>query len=153
MPKYELLYIVAGDLAGDAETAIITEIGDFVAKSATKIHVSEVVGKRKLAYPIKRNTRGTYVLIQFESEPDKLAELDHKLRVTQGLIRHLVVKVDQFLPMPKETEGIQATSRKPIERKPRPERPEKPKASKGEIEIDLDKQIEQALGEDLAKQA
>jgi small subunit ribosomal protein S6 len=149
--KYELMYIIAGDITGEQESAIVSEIGDFVKSSATKIVSSEVIGKRKLAYPIKRNSRGTYVLIHFEADAYKLAELDHKLSVTQGIIRYLVVKVDQFLPMPKEVEG--PVAKKPMEKKPKAERPEKPKTPKGEIEIDLDMQIEQALGEDLSKQA
>jgi len=144
------MYIIAGEITGEQEQTLTKEITDFLGGLNVKIANNENVGKRKLAYPIARNTRGTYIMVQFEAEPDTLAEIDHKLRVTGGIIRHLVVKVDEFLPMLKEVEGIPAPVRKPYEKKPRTE---KPKTQKPEVKIDLDKQIEQALEEDLSKQA
>lgn len=149
MPKYELMYIIAGEITGEQEEAVAREITDFLVSLDAKIINNENIGKRKLAYPIQKSMRGTYMLLHFEALPEKLAEVDHKLRVTSGIIRHLVVKVDEFLPMPKETEGT-APLRKPYEKRGRGE---KPKIHKPEVKIDLDKQIEHALEEDLSKQA
>ena len=49
-------------------------------------------GKRRLAYPIKNFTEGTYVLVQFQMEPEDVVELESSLKLVNEVIRHLVVK-------------------------------------------------------------
>ena len=49
-------------------------------------------GKRKLAYEIDGLTDGDYTLIDFHADPDNVAELDRVLRITDAVVRHMIVK-------------------------------------------------------------
>lgn len=148
MPKYELMYVIVGDATDEQENGLVEEIREFVAKHGGNIVKEDKIGKRRLAYPIKKHKRGSYVLVQFEGDPSKVNEIDNKLTVTQGILRHLILQVDAFHPFVAEMEEEERP------RTPRKhERPTShPKQPRGEIKVDLDKQIEQALEEDLSKQ-
>ena len=52
------------------------------------------MGKRKLAYEIKKCKEGTYVIFNFESKPEAIAELERVYRITDDIIKYIVVKKD-----------------------------------------------------------
>ena len=52
-------------------------------------------GRRKLAYPISRYTEGDYVLTQFKLDPTQVADLEANLELTEEVIRHLVVRMEE----------------------------------------------------------
>jgi small subunit ribosomal protein S6 len=51
-------------------------------------------GRRKLAYPIRQQTEGSYVLTQFRMAPQQTTELERGLRISENVIRHLLVRLD-----------------------------------------------------------
>ena len=93
MNKYESIIIVNPnvDEAGlkaleDKFTGLINEHG--------KVESVENMGKKKLAYEIKKFTEATYMLFNFEAEPASIAELERVYRITDDIIKFIVVRKD-----------------------------------------------------------
>jgi small subunit ribosomal protein S6 len=92
---YELIYILrpeateqeVADLRGQVE-AIIGRLGGALEKT-------ETWGRRKLAYEIGKHKEGFYVLHVIRGSGELMKEVDRRLRVTEGLVRHLIVRVDE----------------------------------------------------------
>ena len=53
------------------------------------------LGKKKLAYPIKKEISGNYFLMNVEASHDVIAEFDRKIRINEKVLRHLVIKLDE----------------------------------------------------------
>jgi len=96
MRYYELLYIVNPNLETDRVNNIIDEIGKEISKYKVSIINHHVWGKKRLAYPIKNNKYGIYLLLQFSSEKfDFLVELERFLILDKSVIRHQLVRLDE----------------------------------------------------------
>lgn len=89
--KYETVFIVSSKLDEEATTAVIQKFKDLIAENGTVDNVDEW-GKRHLAYPINKETEGYYVLIDFTSVPAFIAELDRIYKITDGIIRSLIIR-------------------------------------------------------------
>ncbi|MCL5436169.1 MAG: 30S ribosomal protein S6 [Patescibacteria group bacterium] len=164
MPQYELMYILSSAVPDNEEPALTKQLTDFVTEANGEILKVENLGRKKLAYPIKRTRNGLYVLVQFKLAPEKVHELEHKIRVTAGIIRHLVINMEEdLIRQAKDLAEQKAIRRRPPKPRIKPEEKKAPLApealtekaktgkSSPKIEIDLDKQIEKALEEDLTK--
>ncbi len=152
MPKYELMYILSSAVSDNDVPAISTEVDKFLTDSGGKILTQEMLGKKKLAYPIKKTRNGFYVLETFELEGRKLQSLDDKLRSLDTIIRFLVVNVEDMERRAAKDKMVQEKMKS--NRKPQVEEV-KEEAAPAAIEIsetELEKKIEKALeSEDLAK--
>lgn len=91
--KYETIFIVNPTLDEEATTAVVDKFKSLIEKSSTNVEVEDW-GKRKLAYEINDQTEGYYTLIRFESAPDFPAELDRVYKITDGVMRSLIVCLD-----------------------------------------------------------
>jgi small subunit ribosomal protein S6 len=91
--KYETVFIVKPDIDEEGIKGIVEKFKALVAGSGTLGEVEEW-GKRRLAYPINDFTEGYYVLINFECTPDFPAELDRVYKITDGIMRSLIVCKD-----------------------------------------------------------
>ena len=88
---YELIYVLKPD-------APETEVADIVERLGGTIDKSENAapwGRRKLAYEIGHHKEGFYVLEQITGSGELMKEIDRRLKVTEGLLRHLIVRVDE----------------------------------------------------------
>lgn len=65
-----------------------------IAEGAGKVDSVDDWGKRKLAYEINDLTDGDYTLINFHADPTQIAELDRVLRITDAVVRHMIVRRD-----------------------------------------------------------
>ena len=92
--SYETMFIV--DMAGGEENvkSIIAKFTDLIAKNGTVEAVNEW-GSRKLAYPINDINEGYYVIVNFKSAPDFPAELERIFGITEGIMRSIVIKLDE----------------------------------------------------------
>ena len=90
MKAYELLFIV--DPSIDEETRLAAEkrIDNTIASQGGKVSNVEEWGKRKLAYEINGLAEGDYTLIEFEAEPDAIAELDRVLHIMDAIVRYMI---------------------------------------------------------------
>ena len=92
--KYETVYIVRPDLS-EEETAAIVERFKTLAEQHGTVDGVDEWGKRRLAYEIADFTEGYYVLMSFTSGPEFPAELDRIFKITDGIIRSIIVCKDE----------------------------------------------------------
>jgi small subunit ribosomal protein S6 len=93
--KYELVYVVSPD-ATDAQVAELhTQVEQITQRLGGKIDKTDNWGRRKLAYEIGRHKEGTYVLETIDGGGELMKEIDRRLKVSDLVIRHLVVRIDE----------------------------------------------------------
>lgn len=91
--KYETIFIVNPTLGEEATASVIEKFKSLIEANGT-IEKVEDWGKRRFAYAIDDLHEGYYTLIQFESAPSFPAELDRVYKITDGLMRSLIVSRD-----------------------------------------------------------
>ena len=90
MKKYEVMYILKADLEEEARKAEIEKLhGILTANTATIRNVNEW-GVREFAYPIKKLTKGYYVILKVTAEPEGLKEFDRLAKLDNQVIRFLI---------------------------------------------------------------
>ena len=92
--NYEAVYILKPELREEQIAALVEKFKAVVEANGTVTEVDEWC-KRRLAYPINDLTEGYYVLMTFESKPEFPRELDRILRITDGVMRSLIVCKDE----------------------------------------------------------
>lgn len=92
---YELMYIA--DPATDSDTLeqLNKDIGELVESEGGSVVKFEDMGKRELAYRIKKFTEGHYCLFEIEGSGSEIAELERRMRVNDKIVRYLTVRVDE----------------------------------------------------------
>lgn len=158
MPKYELMYLLGSHVA---ETEV-PNLSAQVLKSIEDFGGAEVqetqLGKKKLAYPIKKTRNGYYVVVDFNMDSGKINQLDAKVRsLDSSIIRYILVNLDEHLERTAKDKALAA--KMPARRIPtaRAEDRTRAEAIKPAIKLEdideklLDEKIEQALSEDLTK--
>jgi small subunit ribosomal protein S6 len=91
---YELVFIVHPEVADDALDPLINNITQYITgKNGTVVEVARW-GRKKLAYPIKHLMEGNYVLVKFKIDPSGNKELETNLKISEKIIRYLLIKVD-----------------------------------------------------------
>jgi len=93
--KYELVYVVSPDATDEQVTEVHTQVESIVQRMNGQLEKTDNWGRRKLAYEIGRHKEGTYVLEVINGDGDLMKEIDRRLKVTDLIIRHLVVRVDE----------------------------------------------------------
>ena len=91
MNKYELIYIIDTTVEEAARKELIEKFNGIIAANGGEVVKVEEWGKRRLAYAIDYKTEGYYVLMSFTSGPEFPKELDRILRITDGVIRSMIV--------------------------------------------------------------
>ena len=92
MRKYETIFILHPSLDEEAVKANIEKFKGVIENGGGTIENVDFWGKRKLAYEINKVNEGYYTLINFEANPELPKELDRVFRITDGVIRHIIVK-------------------------------------------------------------
>jgi small subunit ribosomal protein S6 len=101
--QYELVYIVAPE-TGEQEVADLhTQVEQIIQRFTGTLDKTENWGRRKLAYEIGHHREGTYVVETITGSGELMKEIDRRLRVTDLVIRHLVVRVDEELKVADRT--------------------------------------------------
>ena len=105
MRYYELIYIVNSNVERKKVDQVMKDIGERLEKAGSKLINHTIWGKKKLAYPIRGNTYGTYILAHYNGgDNEKLSEFDSWLKLSGLAIRHMIVKLD------KEPEVVESLS-------------------------------------------
>jgi len=89
---YEVLYIVRADLDDDKVQDAVKRVNTLIERSGGTIERTNLWGKRKLAYEVKHQKEGAYVLQDFQLDPTRVPELEAGLKITEEVLRHLVVR-------------------------------------------------------------
>jgi small subunit ribosomal protein S6 len=93
--SYELVFIVHPEVDEDDLTALFETVKGLVERSGGQVTRVDPWGLRRLAYPIQKLWEGQYVLMRLELEPQGVAELEHGLGLTEPIMRHLIVRVEE----------------------------------------------------------
>lgn len=145
-----MVYIIPARYTEEELLPIQNEVREFIAKGGGKIFFEDNLGKKRFAYPIKKINQGYYLLSQFSMEPDKIQKLDSNMRLSEQILRHIIVKR-------KETaqREIRLATKK-FAPQPRPAQPEeriaekKEEGGEGKIRLeDLDKKLDEIIDKDI----
>ena len=156
------MYLLGSQVADTEVPAVTAQILKFVSDFGGSEVKETQLGKKKLAYPIKKTRNGHYVVVDFVMDSRKVNDLDAKIRTQENtIIRHMLVNLDEHLKRTEKDKVAQAKlSKRQLEGQAAgisteaPVRKEKAAAPQPLVEInqeDLDKKIEAALSEDLTK--
>ena len=91
---YELVLVISPEVAEDEFEAMIDNVSRFITGKGGAISDIERWGKRRLAYPIIHFVEGSYVLARFKLRPAFGKELEASLRISERVLRHLLIRLD-----------------------------------------------------------
>lgn len=94
MRNYELLMILSPEVAEEDVPATLDRVAESITAKGGAVTETNRWGRRKLAYPINRFTEGNYVLTLVQLEPEATAELEANLRISERILRHLLVRLE-----------------------------------------------------------
>jgi len=92
---YELMFIVRPDMAEEDQDKLISTLETAVTSSSGQVKSVERMGKRRLAYTVRKFHDGIYVLLTVEGSGGLIHELERRLRVTEPVIKFLTVRIDE----------------------------------------------------------
>jgi small subunit ribosomal protein S6 len=91
MRKYETIFILHPSLDEEAVKANVEKFKGVIENGGGVVENIDAWGKRKLAYEISKVTEGHYTLVNFSADPELPKELDRVFRITDSVIRHIIV--------------------------------------------------------------
>ena len=91
MNKYESIIIINPNCTEEALKALEEKVTGLINANG-KVESVENMGKKKLAYEIKKNTEATYMLFNFEAKPESIAELERNYRIMDDILKFIVVR-------------------------------------------------------------
>jgi small subunit ribosomal protein S6 len=92
---YELMFIVRPDMTEEDQDKLISTLETAVTASGGAVKSTEKMGKRRLAYMVRRFHDGLFILLTFEGSGGLVHELERRLRVTEPVIKFLSVRIDE----------------------------------------------------------
>ncbi|MBZ5597406.1 MAG: 30S ribosomal protein S6 [Acidobacteriia bacterium] len=92
---YELMFIVRPDMAEEDQDKLISTLESAVSSSGGTVKSLDRMGKRRLAYAVRRFQDGIYMLLTVEGSGGLIHELERRLRVTEPVIKFLTVRIDE----------------------------------------------------------
>jgi small subunit ribosomal protein S6 len=92
--KYETIFVIDVEKGEEQIASLVEKFKNLISKSGEIVKVDDW-GKRRLAYPINYKTEGYYVLVEFTSQADFPAELSRQFKITDGIIRYIVINQDE----------------------------------------------------------
>ena len=92
MNKYELLYIIASDVAEEKREELIAKFSSYVEAKGGTVEGIDKWGMRKLAYPINFKNEGFYVLMNITMNPNEIDPMAKLMNITEGIVRQIFVR-------------------------------------------------------------
>jgi len=94
MRDYEFTFIVRPDVEDEGMKAVVEKVSQFITDGGGQVTNVDHWGRRRLAYPIRGQKEGYYVLMHVQLEPQSMSELERNLKLTEEVIRYLLVRVE-----------------------------------------------------------
>jgi small subunit ribosomal protein S6 len=110
---YELMFIVRPDMVEEEQDKLISTLESAVSSSGGKVRSMERMGKRRLAYTVRRFHDGIYILLTVEGGGALIHELERRLRVTEPVIKFLTVRIDEEQKRLDKIKKLREARRKP----------------------------------------
>ena len=92
MNKYESVVIINPSLEEQGIKEVITKFTDLINNNDGKVENVEEMGRRKLAYEIKKHAEGYYVVYTFEANPEFIRELERIYRITDSIMKFITIR-------------------------------------------------------------
>jgi small subunit ribosomal protein S6 len=92
---YEVMFIVRPDMAEEDVDKLVSGFETTVTNGGGNVRSVEKLGRRKLAYTVRKFNDGNYVLLTVDADGKLVAELERRLRVTEPVIKYLTVRMDE----------------------------------------------------------
>ncbi|GJM42635.1 MAG: 30S ribosomal protein S6 [Ardenticatenaceae bacterium] len=93
MREYEVTVIFKANLEDEARSTLVERVSDWLThgETADDKPVQNVWGQRRLAYPIRKNTEGYYILFEAKLEPEQLNDIERNMQYTEDVLRYMIV--------------------------------------------------------------
>jgi small subunit ribosomal protein S6 len=104
MRKYETFFIVDPDLPDETNSVVDSKIQSIITSNGGEVLTYVPWGKRKLAYAIRKRTRGLYVLMEYSGGSKLVAELERNLRIDERILKFITVMLEERFDPEKEKE-------------------------------------------------
>lgn len=95
MHKYELMFIVRPDVDEETLKATREKVQSIIAEHGGEVTKVDDLGKRRFAYLIDKYREGFYTVVNFEGKTEVVSELDHVLNISDYVIRHMTINIDE----------------------------------------------------------
>ena len=96
MPLYETVIIARQDISSQQVETLTETASAFITDGGGNVAKVEQWGLRNLAYKIKKNRKGHYVLLNIDAPADAMKEMERNLRLNEDVLRHMTIKVDEL---------------------------------------------------------
>jgi len=116
---YEVMFIVRPDVEDADVDKLIAGFENTVTSGGGNVRSTEKLGRRKLAYTVRRFNDGNYVLLTIDADGKLVAELERRLRVSEPVIKFITVRMDEEQKRLDKIKAIRAT-RKKVSAQPAP---------------------------------
>ncbi len=94
MRDYELIFIVHPDLEETATTEVVDRVKTWITEAGGTVEKFDPWGKRKLAYPIRKQNDGQYFFLLVKMDPASITEMERNLRFSEPVMRFLITAVE-----------------------------------------------------------
>ncbi|MFD0767568.1 30S ribosomal protein S6 [Bacillus sp. CGMCC 1.60114] len=95
MKKYEIMYIIRPNMEEEAQKALVERFAGVLTEKGAEIINTKDWGKRRLAYEINDLRDGFYMILNVNSNPEAINEFDRLAKISEDIIRHIVVKNEE----------------------------------------------------------
>ena len=109
---YELMFIVRPDMTEEDQDKLVSTLETAVTSSGGKVKTFEKMGKRRLAYTVRRFHDGLFMLLTFEGSGGLVHELERRLRVSEPVIKFLSMRIDEEQKRLDKIKAIRDSKRK-----------------------------------------
>lgn len=155
MKDYEIVYIIHPDLEGSIEK-ITERIKKVVEDHQGEVLKEENWGKKKLAYPIKKNSVGIYQFLTARMESIRIKDVERILKLLEEIIRFIIVAQEEAKESPRREKPRTSQGSRPIRKKEGAEKPQKKteesKEESAERLIELDKKLKEIIGDETSEE-
>lgn len=96
MPYYESVFIARPDISSAQVDGLVETFEKAIAGGGGSIQKKEYWGLRNLAYRIKKNRKGHYMLMNIDAPANAVAEMERQMRINEDVMRHMTLRVDEL---------------------------------------------------------
>lgn len=106
MREFELVYIVSPEVLDEELPRVVEKVNGYIISRGGLVDRIDQWGRKRFAYPIDKYSEGNYILCRFKMDAVNMQQLEKNIKVTDGIIRHLLVTAPETKTKPREPEAV-----------------------------------------------
>jgi small subunit ribosomal protein S6 len=95
MRDYELGIVIHPDVDQSDVTEAVDKLGQYISAGGGEVASVDVWGRRRLAYPLRKQKEGTYVFLHAQLDPQAIKELERTLQLDEEILRYLLIRLEK----------------------------------------------------------